>query len=340
VVELLLKKCFPHLVLKGMTLDQLDLRFAAFCARAKRLGLRLLSIDMSAMDSSWNPHNRTCVRRMIKAVVDRLESLVEASVQEDPTDAASEKFRWILRHIIVELKAVDAILFSGERLTSVGNRLLMLLMVASEFLKVYGEEKGEQKIRDMFKTPANQTPLPEDDHAHGDVEAVNPVVDFGDNPDMDICTGDGDDLLWAVPKEMYASETELQANWEDLYKLAEVCSNFDEFNDSECLSRFCISSKTAYYGIAKVKRNAGRIIAHKIDVPGSALIANGCYTYTPTWKQWCQIATELWQRSYAEADDGAAPAQPGDVRLCAVKGAVEHVLGSANSVLGRPEAVG
>jgi hypothetical protein len=103
-VEQLFKKFLPHLVVKGMTQDGVCARFAAFARRAKRLGLEILSIDMSAMDSSWTENDRKRVRRVMATIVDILQELVDAELQADyVTQCAAKKraLRWLLKYIEV-----------------------------------------------------------------------------------------------------------------------------------------------------------------------------------------------------------------------------------------------
>jgi len=305
-VELLFKKYLPHLVVKGKTQDGVCSRFAAFARRAKRMGRKIVSIDMSAMDSSWTPNDRARVRRVIKSVCDVLQAMLDAELQDDYVTHchASKKYLvWILKYIIVELKACDAILFSGERGTSIGNRILMLITFSAELLRVFGDVVGRQKIYKMFHCPEEAYEEGTDEKASGQAMThgyeFTPYEDkFPDDPDMDNNVGDGDDNSLTIEHDMYASEEEFVLAWEAYHKLVEVCSSWDETTDMECLSMMVIFAGETAFFVPKVARNAQRLVAHKITIPPGKHFAEGCYTYTPSAKQYAEIATDLWQRSY------------------------------------------
>jgi 8-oxo-dGTP pyrophosphatase MutT (NUDIX family) len=301
-VEQLFKKFMPHVVIKGVTQDGIANRFAAFCRRAKRLGLRILSIDMSAMDSSWTEADRRRVRKVMGTVVDRLQTMLDAELQADYVSQCGAKrraLRWMLKYIEVQLAADDAILFSGERGTSIGNRILMLIVFGAELLRVYGDVDGERKIRNMLHCPPEAYKTSGDERPHGRVE-IEPEADkFPDDPEFDMNMGDGDDCTLALMKDMYASVQDFVLAWEAYYKLVEPCSAWDEDSDMECLSLMCIHAKEKAYFVPKVQRNAQRLIAHKIRVLPGKHFAEGTYTYIPIPKEYAEIATDLWQRSYA-----------------------------------------
>jgi len=301
-VEQLFKRFLPHLVVKGITQDGVCARFAAFARRAKRLGLRILSIDMSAMDSSWTEDDRRRVRRVLCAIVDQVASLLDAELQQDYVSQCSARqraLRWMLRYIQVQLLADDSILFSGERSTSIGNRILMLITWSAELLRVYGIEEGTERIEKMFYSPAAAHKTCSDERAPGVVELVPDKVCFADDPAYDNNVGDGDDCTLAIPRDMYASKEEFIIAYEQYYKLVEPCSAWDEGEDMECLSLMCIQSAGKPYFVPKVARNAQRLVAHKIKVKPARHFAEGNPTYLLSPKEYAEIATDLWQRSFA-----------------------------------------
>lgn len=310
-VESLFKKFFPHLVLKGMTNDGLCARFAEFAGRASRLNLQILSIDMSAMDSSWTPNDRKRVRRVLETIVDALRELLDAEYQKGYVEQCASKkcaLRWMLKYITVQLEADDSVLFSGERGTSIGNRILMLIVWSAELLRVYSD--GEKRIRLMFHCPPEAFHDCIDERQEGPVEqnptpltAENstPTLErpFADDERNDNNTGDGDDCTLAIPKDMYECAQDFILAYEKYYKLVEPCSAWDESSDLECLSTMCIRVEDKYLFVPKVKRNAQRLIAHKIRVPPGSHYAEGTQTYVPTVKDYAEIATDLWQRSFS-----------------------------------------
>ena len=305
-VELLFKKYLPHLVVKGKTQEGVCSRFAAFARRAKLQGRKILSIDMSAMDSSWTENDRARVRRVMRAVIDQLQGLLDAELQDDYVTTCSRTNKvlvWILKYIIVMLKAADAILFSGERGTSIGNRILMLIVWGAELIRVYGDEEGKAKIQRMFYCPEEAHEDGSDERANGQAMTHGyepaPYQDhFPVHPDMDNNIGDGDDCTLSIRDDMYASEDEFIAAWEKYYKLVEPCSAWSENTDMECLSMMVIFVVDKAYFVPKVARNAQRLVAHKITIPPGKLLAEGVQSYVPTKKQYAEIATDLWQRSY------------------------------------------
>lgn len=301
-VEQLFKKFLPHLVVKGMTQDGVCARFAAFARRAKRLGLKLLSIDMSAMDSSWTENDRKRVRRVMAIIIDTLQELLDAELQADYVSQCAAKqrsLRWMLKYIEVQLSAADSILFSGERGTSIGNRILMLIVWGAELLRVYGLEEGADRIHKMFQCPAEAHYLCTDERAHGQTEQA-PVVDkFPEDLRYDNNIGDGDDCALAIPHDMYATKEDFVRSYEAYYKLVEPCCSWDEGTDIECLSMMCITAGDKQFFVPKVARNAQRLIAHKIRVTPGRHFAEGRQTYTPNVKEYAEIATDLWQRSFA-----------------------------------------
>jgi len=301
-VEQLFKKFLPHLVVKGMTQDGVCARFAAFARRAKRLGLKILSIDMSAMDSSWTENDRKRVRRVMATVVDVLQGLLDAELQADYVTQCAAKqraLRWMLKYIEVQLSAKDSILFSGERGTSIGNRILMLIVWSAELLRVFGEDEGADRIRKMFHCPTAAHKTCTDEKAHGQTEQAPLAEYFPEDPRYDNNIGDGDDCTLAIPHDMYASEEEFIRAYEAYYKLVEPCSAWGEGVDMECLSNMCIEARNKQFFVPKVARNAQRLIAHKIRVTPGKHFAEGCQTYTPNAKEYAEIATDLWQRSFS-----------------------------------------
>jgi len=301
-VEQLFKKFLPHLVVKGMTQDAVCARFAAFARRAKRLGLKILPIDMSAMDSSWTPNDRKRVRRVMTTIVDTLQGLLDADLQEDYVSQCATKqraLRWVLKYIEVQLSADDSILFSGERGTSIGNRILMLIVWSAELLRVYGEDEGTERINMMFHCPDEAHKILTDERAHGQTE-MPPVSDyFPEDPRYDNNIGDGDDCALIIPHDMYASKEDFIRAYEAYYKLVEPCGAWDEGTDVECLSLMCITADDRQFFVPNVRRNITRLIAHKIRVLPGKHFAEGRHTYVPNATEYAEIATDLWQRSFA-----------------------------------------
>jgi hypothetical protein len=98
------------------------------------------------MDSSWYPFEKELVvdivRESVSSVIDILEM---TSVPIDPLlDAPNFSERkgqiiWELKDFIVSLDQADGILFSGERGTSIYNRLLVRILRGAEILRFRGK---------------------------------------------------------------------------------------------------------------------------------------------------------------------------------------------------------
>lgn len=347
VIENLLKKCFPHLITKGKTEDEIAQQIADMCRRSKSLKRILASLDMSSMDASWTEKDRKRIYKLVKRILKRVEKDLQTQLDnfEDPILYASKKkakIRINLHYVRIALDACDSILFSGERKTSTGNRLLMLLIVAAEFLRIYGDEEGEKMIKDMMYYPEDQIKFYKDDkdpnralESESDFRFYNynegwstrkiggkkykipkeprdvwwscfdgPETDESSSSEDQNCNvGDGDDDLLSLREGMYSSEKEMMLAWEKYYKLVEVCSPWDETGDAEVLSKFIITTgkggDTRTWCIPKVQRNFGRLLLIKLQIPSGLFQSNGIYGYELTKNDWIELATQLWNRSYA-----------------------------------------
>jgi 8-oxo-dGTP pyrophosphatase MutT (NUDIX family) len=232
--------------------------------------------------------------------------LLEAELQDDYVSMCSLKERtikWMLKYIEVTLLAVDSILFSGERGTSIGNRILMLIVWCAELLRVFGIVEGTDRIEKMFHCPPEAHNDTNEEKPHGESEKhMKPDV-FPEDLRYDNNMGDGDDCLLAVPWDMYASAREFTLAWEQYYKIVVLCGAWDEKVDVECLSMMAIrgqkNGRHQYWFIPNIKRNAQRLIANKIQINPGHHFAEGKYTFEPTAKHYAEIATDHWQRSFA-----------------------------------------
>ena len=207
------------------------------------------------MDSSWTLEKRANVRRVIQAVADRMREHLESDLQDDlVTISAAQKKRikWSLKYIEVYLAADGCILFSGERPTSLGNRILMLTPHIAELLRHYGTDDGTTRARKMLHCPPSHYVTSHDMKTGGPCELVSAPVYFKagsttpDDARYDNNIGDGDDNTLAIDPDMYAGPKEFQKAWEAYYKLVEPCSSWTEKRDLECLSMFCINVKEKY----------------------------------------------------------------------------------------------
>jgi O-acetyl-ADP-ribose deacetylase (regulator of RNase III) len=303
-VENLFKRFMPHLVIKGLRQEDIEQRLKSFSDRGSRLKQQIISIDMSAMDSSWTVDDRSRVRRCMVAVQDEIIEFLEADFQPDLVTQcaeAKEDVRWQLKYHNVRMAPRDAILFSGERGTSIANRLLMLIIFSAELLRLYSD--GEQRIKNMFFCPPECFLHGQEERNPGMVEVPPCKVKqeyFPDDPSFDCCTGDGDDCAMLLPFGAYRTKEEMMLAWEEYGKLVDPCSHWAEASDIELLSLMCISTgkENKAYFIPKLKKNFQRILAFSLHIPPGRMFAEGTQTYVPTAKDYMRVATELWLRSF------------------------------------------
>jgi len=303
-VENLFKRFMPHLVIKGLRQEDIEQRLKSFSERGSRFKQQIISIDMSAMDSSWTIDDRSRVRRCMVAVQDEILEFLEADFQPDLVTLcaeAKEDVRWQLKYHNVRMAPKDAILFSGERGTSIANRLLMLIIFSAELLRLFSD--GEQRIRNMFFCAPECFLYGQEERNSGEVEVPPCKVKqehFPDHPSFDCCTGDGDDCAMLLPLGAYRSKEEMMLAWEEYGKLVDPCSHWAERNDIELLSLMCIRTgkdNKAFF-IPKLKKNFQRILAFSLHIPPGRLFAEGTQTYVPSPKDYMRVATELWLRSF------------------------------------------
>lgn len=267
-LEALMKKCYPHLITKALTLDETDRAITRLAETLKRMDMRLESDDYSAMDSSWTVEDRKRLRFCANAALEPIRAALGAACANRDfvleADEKQENIKWCLKYVEVLMKATDALLFSGERMTSLFNRWLVLLCEFAEEIRCLGEVRGVAMIRHILDGTVRRS------------------------------IGDGDDNLQGFPKDRYSSAEERVDRFADMYKLLEPCSAWEESTDVEVLSRYHIRAGNDWFHIGKLQRNFGRLIAFKLqrsNVPADVTAT----AITP--KEWAGICTDIWQRS-------------------------------------------
>lgn len=221
--------CFPGFMCKGKTLAQTDKTLRTLLEENQRTGRILASCDFSAMDSSWYPFEKQAIRLMVEGVMDDvIDVLAAQAVTADPTDQAAIK--WQLKELFVKIGLVDMILFSGERGTSIYNRLLVLTLRTAEITRC----RSEVAAQCLWERNRRYTARSEGD------------VDFGD----------GDDTVFDARD--YKSADEIAAAYKCYGKTIEpVLSN----TALEVLSRYAfLSKKGKFYALVKVKKNVERCL--------------------------------------------------------------------------------
>jgi hypothetical protein len=231
-VEKAWKECFPGAVTKGLTVDALDELFQMRLGDARRRKRGIYSCDFSAMDSTWQLHEKRAVLRLIRTCVESMLGGMYAAdfdrlMMERDVRCSQEKIKWRLKFVDVLVSAIDALLFSGERLTSLGNRFLVVLLRTAELLRLKGEEAAEL----YWTTLAGIT---------------QELFDIGD----------GDDTAFEECGE-YIDAKDVVHAYEGYAKHIEPVYSTDSL---EVLSRYTLAVKNGYVHLAKLNRNAGRTV--------------------------------------------------------------------------------
>lgn len=250
LVEQHWKKKFPGAVTKGFTNDELDKimasRLRQYSGYSKCAQKGMYSCDFSAMDSSWKFHEKEKIVEIVRKVAARLADILFPHVTDhDPMLTGSDKIMWLLKTLMLRIDVEDAILFSGERGTSLFNRLLVLILRTAELTRLQGKEEAVKFWQCMQK----------------------PVDKGGKHQD----TGDGDDTAFNNPG--YGSVSECVTAYAAYAKHIEPVES--DGHCMEVLSRFTTILGGKSYHLAKIERNTQRMVlccfdAQEAGVPMSA----------------------------------------------------------------------
>lgn len=264
-IEKAWKEQFPGAVTKGLTNDEVDGLFRQRLSKAKADKRRVCSCDFSALDSTWQLHEKRAILRMLKACV---EAMLGGPMAEDfdrvmaanDVRCSQKKIAWKLKYVNIIMSDLEALLFSGERITSLGNRWLVLLLRTSELLRLKGVDAAETYW-----------------------------LSLSGKSDEAFDVGDGDDTAFLMMDE-YADEAAVIQAYKGYAKHIEPVISKDSI---EVLSRFTIESKGQHVHLAKLARNAGRMVyqsMNKAAVGTSHVFTSG---------ERAEIATALLFRAYA-----------------------------------------
>jgi hypothetical protein len=268
-IENLLKIAYPKLITKAMTLAECDEAITQDLLRCRREGRIPESDDLSAMDSSIRKMDRVNLRKIANAVLEPVRTALTTQLRnyDHVLDAEEhgKKLKMQLNYITVLIDADDSILFSGERMTSLFNRLMILMLESAEDIKFLGEEAGTAAIRETLDGIRQTT------------------------------RGDGDDNLQQLIKGRYKTQEERIEAYAEYFKKLDPCSAFDETTDAEVLSRFHIwcGEMIGYVHIGKLERNLGRLIAFKIQ---RSNIPEDQKDTELSQAELAMICTDVWQR--------------------------------------------
>jgi hypothetical protein len=300
---------FPGFMCKGYTMAQTDAKLTGLLGK----GFRLASCDFAAMDSSWHAFEKKAVVRLVKncanKIIDMLESLSEPvdPLLDGPERSWTGQITWELRNYIVVLDADDGILFSGERGTSIYNRLLVLILRTAEIARFRGvkaaAEYWESAMR--FRFAPGSAPhiellafiaaIVNDDGAWHEPADLPPPPGFDEKPKMDVDVGDGDDTVFDARD--YKNADEIVEAYKAYGKTIEPIISEDGMS-LEVLSRYLYMSKAGHtYALVKVKKNLQRLCLASVQaaevVDGNSPSLNGM--------QFAEIATSAYNRAIAAA---------------------------------------
>lgn len=302
------KQCYPWFITKGLTTQETDRKVFMMmkCVKDNMTANRvfdnavkasngadwwpagrhkeaLVSIDFDAMDSTWTLKEKKLI---VGIVQDCATVLMEKSVAEytkswDPIlDAKKHKVKIEMLWSWIELETKDAILFSGERGTSIYNRLLVLCIRTAEIIRVYGIDEarvfwGTRLARTKATPKASEV----DDGRH-----ICPMYDIGDGDDEGMNT------------DAYADEQAMRTAYKAYGKSITVVFDYS-CTKLEILSRYHASTKSGTYNVVKLKKNFQRCVMgcvgrHPLDEMGE-----GVATLKPA--QTAEVATTLFYRAMA-----------------------------------------
>jgi len=140
VFEHLFCALFPSFMMKGLTQEEQDEKVMDMIQANPEMEWG--SIDFSAMDSSWTLPEKKEVVKLVRDISAIFVASQDVHVETlDPSDL--EKVKWYFRTLAVHIPIEDCILFSGERGTSIFNRLLVLNLRTSEIIRKLGVSAAE-----------------------------------------------------------------------------------------------------------------------------------------------------------------------------------------------------
>lgn len=299
-------KAFPQFVTKGLTTGQTDKKLYHFlteailrsetkstsakCSSSTMRTHKVHSVDFSAMDSTWTLHEKAAI---VDLVMECAEILMDESEREtvkafDPRlDVKNGKIYLKMRHHNVEVSDQEAILFSGERGTSIYNRLLVLAICTAEVIRVKGVRAAEQ----MWKSqtfPLARTVVSDEKCSDEMSDEYYLKKDAGD----ELTTGDGDDMTWCT--DLYKDAQDMIESFK-CYGKNITCVCDPTCRKVEVLSRFHMKTRSnKEYSLVKVKKNMQRTVLATTKNPAEIGEINEM-----TGMQHAELATSLFYKTLA-----------------------------------------
>lgn len=294
------KQCYPEFVTTGLTTGMIDAKMHRFLRAAiMRLnfnsGLRgakcsmpgqgepepepspykNFSVDFSAMDSSWTYEEKLAIVEMVKEcsllLMDKTD--IDTVVTHDPRldNEQRQKIYLEMRHHIINMSVYDATLFSGERGTSIYNRLLVLAICTAELIRTKGVEAAELMWRPQKSPGTSQL------YRSTNIDDVPPELNIGNGDDLAQCTN-----IYADSKAMIDAFK--------AYGKTITCVCDPTCRKIELLSRFHMLTKNnRVFSLTKIVKNMQRCVMTCTKQPQEVgKVAK------MTAKQHAEIATSLY----------------------------------------------
>jgi len=185
-VEKLAMKCLPKFFVKGLSVNQTNLKLIDFVNQSKAMKARILSADFSKMDASWEDYQSERIVQMCRNLARKAADVCEnmALKVNDPSDLV--KIRLVFKTFTADIEKNAMWLFSGCRGTSIENRLCVIICCGAEILR-QNPEDGLEKLRVFLNNP--KQPL----HTKK-LKKIARLLNIGDGDDVALTMLKG--ILW------------------------------------------------------------------------------------------------------------------------------------------------
>lgn len=243
VFEQMFCALYPNFMMKGLTQDEQDAKIASMIQSDPKM--EWCSIDFAAMDSSWTLKEKQMIVNLVRDLSQMFVSSRDAYVgMVDPSDF--DKVHWFFKTLSVVVPQEHCILYSGERGTSIFNRLLVLLLRTAEIIR----KLGVAAAIDFWEARWHDDDLPayNYDVGDGDDEGFNNVVD----------TLHG-------PKKMYMDVNDVIASYRKYGKTVEPVLAVGRI---EILSRFTMvtpGKNPKVIHLVKMPKNLQRLVMSTVE---------------------------------------------------------------------------
>lgn len=247
---------FPRWFTKGIS--DIDERIEGFMAQQDEGNH--WSFDFSKMDSTWTHANKQSLGKFFRRLAERMDAVANIWMPEEQGHD-TRLFRIRLRAFTIALERTATMLFSGERMTSLGNRLLVIAMFTSYIADAHPAFQWRSATGwasdEVFAEAADIV------IAHGTAPIGDDSGNWGPPDLFDWNIGDGDDALVRLATDVGLTEAQVPdwrikgyPKWQSKKVEARLVWYFEQFHKlievaiqpsdaaSEVLSRFHFMRKT------------------------------------------------------------------------------------------------